>query len=181
MKSFISSISYVLYRGFAFYLPETYSKISLFSKPIRAFLARGFAKHIGKNVTIERKVIFGKEFSMGDNSGIAHDTRIQGKVTFGDNVMFGPNSLVYTRNHRHDRTDIPVRFQGYDEEKPVVLGNDIWTGANIIILPGRKIGNGVIIGAGSVITKDIPDYAIVGGNPARIIKFRNEKKEDNGD
>lgn len=54
----------------------------------------------------------------------------------------------------------------------VIIGNDVWIGMRVIIMPGIKVGNGVVIGAGAVVTKDVPDYAIVGGVPARIIKFR---------
>lgn len=64
--------------------------------------------------------------------------------------------------------------QGFSEEKPVFIGNDVWIGGHVIILPGVNVGNGSIIGAGSVVTRDVPDYAIVGGNPAQIIKFRNK-------
>ena len=54
----------------------------------------------------------------------------------------------------------------------VIIGNDVWIGMRVIIMPGIKVGNGVVIGAGAVVTKDVPDYAVVGGVPARIIKFR---------
>lgn len=60
-----------------------------------------------------------------------------------------------------------------------VIGNDVWIGARMIILPGVTIGTGAIIGAAAVVTKDVPDYAIVGGNPAKIIKFRNNQNLDN--
>ena len=65
--------------------------------------------------------------------------------------------------------------QGASDFHPVNIGNDVWIGARVTILPGVKIGNGAIIGAGSVVTKDVPDFAIVGGNPARVIKYRNSK------
>lgn len=57
--------------------------------------------------------------------------------------------------------------------EPVVIGDDVWIGTRVIILPGVKIGNGVIIAAGAVVTKDIPDYAVAGGVPAKVIKYRN--------
>lgn len=60
----------------------------------------------------------------------------------------------------------------------VVIGNDVWIGMRVIIMPGVKIGNGVVIGAGAVVTKDVPDFAIVGGVPAKIIRYRNSNEKD---
>ncbi len=65
-----------------------------------------------------------------------------------------------------------MREQGYSEEKQIVVGDDVWLGYGAIILPGVTIGDGAIIGAGTVVTKDVPPYAIVGGNPAKVIRFR---------
>jgi maltose O-acetyltransferase len=62
--------------------------------------------------------------------------------------------------------------QGFSQERPVVIGDDVWIGGQVIILPGVKVGSHSIIGAGSVVTKDVPQYAVVGGNPAKVIKFR---------
>ena len=62
--------------------------------------------------------------------------------------------------------------QGSTEERPVVIGNDVWIGGRVIILPGVKIGDGAIVGAGSVVTRDVSEYDIVAGNPARVIKNR---------
>ena len=72
-------------------------------------------------------------------------------------------------------------IQGFEEYRPVVISDDVWIGARVTILPGAKIGKGVIIGAGAVITGEIPDYAVVGGVPARIIKYRYQEKGRCGD
>lgn len=77
-----------------------------------------------------------------------------------------------TSSHNTARTDIPMNQQGHLEKKEVVIGDDVWIGRRVIILPGIKIGNGVIIGAGAVVTKDVPDYAVVAGVPAKVIKYR---------
>ncbi|MBK7031147.1 MAG: hypothetical protein IPH45_18960 [Bacteroidales bacterium] len=69
--------------------------------------------------------------------------------------------------------DIPVALQGVSAES-TLIGNDVWLSANVIITPGVKIGNHVIVGAGAVVTKDIPDYAIAGGVPAKVLKYRNQ-------
>ncbi len=92
--------------------------------------------------------------------------------------MMGQECAILTTNHRFDRLDIPMNEQGCSEIKPVVIGNDVWIGMHCIILPGVHIGNGAIIGAGSVVTKNVPDFAIVGGNPAKLISFRKQVNEN---
>ena len=95
--------------------------------------------------------------------------------------MMGEACFIYARNHKTDRLDVPMCIQGFEEYRPVVISDDVWIGARVTILPGAKIGKGVIIGAGAVITGEIPDYAVVGGVPARIIKYRNQQKGRWGD
>lgn len=87
--------------------------------------------------------------------------------------MMGPEVVILTNSHKFNSVDVPMNKQGSFIE-PVVIGNDVWIGTRAIILPGVRIGNGVIIGAGAIVTKDVPDYAVVGGVPAKIIRFRNE-------
>jgi len=83
--------------------------------------------------------------------------------------------MIYTSNHRFDRTDIPMIDQGNTEPKAVVIEDDVWIAARAIILPGVRIGKGAVIAAGAVVTKDVPPYTVVGGIPARKIKSRVEE------
>ena len=91
--------------------------------------------------------------------------------------MMGPDVKIYSTSHGHGSPDILMRLQP-SQTFPTIIGNDVWIGASSIILPGRKVGNHAIIAAGAVVTKDVPDYAVVGGNPAKIIKFRNAPDKD---
>lgn len=86
--------------------------------------------------------------------------------------MMGPNVIIYTQNHRTDRTDIPMREQGMCEIKPVTIEDDVWLGARVCILPGVTIGKGSIIGACAVVSKSIPPYSLAVGNPAKVVKTR---------
>ena len=85
--------------------------------------------------------------------------------------MMGPDVTILTNTHNITRTDIPMGQQG-SRVAGVTIGNDVWIGMRSIIMPGVKIGNGVVIGAGAVVTKDVPNYAIVGGVPAKVIRYR---------
>lgn len=76
-----------------------------------------------------------------------------------------------TQNHETADTSIPMRLQTAPK-LPVTIGDDVWIGANVIILPGIQVGKGAILAAGAVVTKDVPDYTVVGGNPARVLKMR---------
>ena len=168
-------ISYVLYQAIAIWLPPSKTKIvGKWARSIRTHLARGFVVHAGDRINLQRGAVFGAKLSIGDRSGIGSKCVLQGPVQIGCDVMMGPEVLVYTRNHNFDRTDITMREQGYQEEKPVIIEDDVWIGARVVILPGIRVGKGAIIGAAAVVTKDVPPYAVVGGNPAKIIKFRNE-------
>lgn len=143
-----------------------------FCKKIRGFWAKRIIKSFGKNINIEKGAVFGPDLEIGDNSGVGINCELYGPVIIGENVMMGPEVVVYTGGHRHSRTDIPMIEQGMTEIQAVVIGNDVWIGRRAMIMPGVKIGNGCVIGAGAVITKDIPPYSVAGGVPAKVIKSR---------
>ncbi|MGN1000558.1 MAG: DapH/DapD/GlmU-related protein [Bacilli bacterium] len=138
-------------------------------KKIRGFWFKMINTYTGK-INIDRNVTFGTKIIIGNNSGIGRDSYVQDNVKIGENVMIGPEVLIYTINHKHQNSEIPMVKQGI-ERKAVVIGDNVWIGARVIILPGVFIGNNVIIGAGSVVSKNIPDNSLVIGNPC-IIKKR---------
>jgi maltose O-acetyltransferase len=164
----------VLYYGFAQYLPVSYAPLGGIARKIRYLLCRNLFHYCGKNVNVEYRSSFnsGRNISIGDNSGLGYGVRIGGKVTIGKDVMMGHDCIIWTLNHKFDRTDIPMTEQGFYPEEPVVIGDDVWLGARVIILAGVKVGNHAIIAAGAVVSKDVPEWAIVGGVPAKIIKMR---------
>ena len=165
-------IAKALYNGIAKHMPLSDSRFSLGSKRFRRFCAKQILPHCGKNVNIERGAQFAWDLSVGDNSGVGVNSLISSHVTIGNDVMMGPDCMIFTANHGMERTDIPMWRQNSSEPRPVVIGDDVWIGARVIILPGVHIGDGAVIGAGSVVTKDVEPYSIVGGNPAKLIRMR---------
>ncbi|MFE4350597.1 acyltransferase [Peribacillus butanolivorans] len=171
-KTLKKYLCYGLYYFFARYLPPSYSRFSFGSKKIRGYLVKNFVSHAGQNINVEKGAIFSQKIVIGNNSGIGVNCTLDGPVTIGNDVMIGPNVEIYTRNHRHDRIDVPMNSQGDETYKEVIIGNDVWIGSRVIILPGVTIGNGAILGAASVISKNVEPYTIVVGNPARKVKSR---------
>lgn len=178
MRKFKNGILLFIYYGFTRYLPASNNRYFKVFRFLRRINCKPLFGKAGKNINIEYKADFGtgKLIEIGDNSGIGVNAHVRGPLKIGNEVMMGPDVVIITAIHNHTRTDKTIKEQGHLPNKPVSIGNDVWIGARVIILPGVSIGRGVIIGAGAVVTKDIPDFTIVGGNPARIIKNRNENK-----
>ncbi len=176
IKNFIArNFLYYAYHGLGRRLPCSYERwLGKCWKRIRYVLCKPLFASCGTNVNIETGAYFGRgeNIRIGNNSDIGIDCQIWGTVCIGDDSFMGPEVVIRTNNHKFDRTDIPMRIQGFTEEQPVTIGDDVWIGQRAIILPGVRIGDHAIVGAGAVVTKDVPAGAIVGGNPARIIRMR---------
>lgn len=99
-----------------------------------------------------------------------------GMITIGDNCLIGPNCQLYTPQHPFDHV---LRRKSVETAYPITIGEDTWLGGGVVVCPGVTIGKRCVIGAGSVVTKDIPDDCVAAGNPARVIrKMNNEKMND---
>lgn len=174
MRQFRKYISGIVYNLLFKRLPA--STMPIFGKPskcLRTCAVRNYIMACGKNINIERGATMTSKLLIGDNSGIGVNCICRGPIQIGDNVMMGPECVIITRNHAFSRVDIPMCEQGFQDEKPVIIGNDVWIGRRVMILPGVHIGDGAVIGAGSIVTKDVPSMAIVAGNPAKIKKYRS--------
>ena len=174
----MSKIFYlIIYRLLLIHFPNSESGklVGNLIRKFRSAIACKCFDYSGENINIEKGADFGtgKNIRIGSNSGIGINCKVRGPLTIGEDVMMGPDVIILTHSHYHDDVYIPMNQQkGYFSE--VKIGNDVWIGTRAIIMPGVTIGNGVIIGANAVVTKDIPDYAVVGGVPAKIIKYRNK-------
>lgn len=137
----------------------------------RTDLIKNILGSSGENVHIEEpfRCDYGSNIEVGENFFANYNLTVLdvGKVTIGDNVQIAPNVSIYTAGH-------PVhpdsRNSGYEYGIDISIGDNVWIGGSTCILPGVHIGNNVVIGAGSVVTKDIPDNVIAVGNPCRVIR-----------
>lgn len=125
----------------------------------------------GENLQVESNFYcdYGYNTHVGENFYVNHNCVILdvAKVEFGDNVFIGPNCGFYTAGHP---LDAETRNQGLEFGKPIKVGNNVWIGGNVVVLPGVTIGDNVTIGAGSVVTKNIPSNTVAHGNPCRVVK-----------
>ena len=136
-------------------------------------VAKGAFAYVGDNVNWGKRLTLTSDLRIGDHSGVGDRAYIASNVKIGEYVMMGRDVKIFTRNHKTDRTDIPMEQQKFEEVSPLEIGDDVWICDNVIITPGCcRIGNGSILAAGAVVTKDVPDYCVVGGNPAKVIRYR---------
>lgn len=162
-----------LYYGFAINLPES-KRCKGISRKVRLFLCKRIFKKCGDNVNIEKGAQFGngRLVEIGDYSGIGINARIPNNIVIGKYVMMGPNCCILDSNHQFIDLESPMMFQGYTEKKLTIIEDDVWIGCNVTMTAGRHISKGSIIAAGTVLTKDYPEYSIVGGNPSKLICSR---------
>lgn len=166
----------LMYWGFARHLPWSPRPGGRPARKLRAALARHMLDECGEDVNVERGAWFGsgRGIALGDRSDLGLDSLIVGPVRIGRDVMMGPRCVILASRHATVSTLVPMNRQGFLPDLPVTIEDDVWIGANSTILPGRTIGTGSIVGAGSVVTKDVAPWTVVGGNPARIIASRRQ-------
>lgn len=147
---------------------------------LRSILYRSLFKSAGRGLYIYPgvRLSFCRSMRVGTrvaiNSGTYIDAR--GGVSLGDGVMIGPNSVIVSVEHGTADTERPMWQQPLNLA-PVTVGDDVWIGANVTILPGTTIGRGVVIGAGSVVAQDIPEFTVATGQPARVMRRRDAGSE----
>ena len=135
-------------------------------------------KHVGGGSIIKTGVFFGAQrISFGENVYLGPDSYWygHGKITIGNNVIIGPRSTIWSVNHNYD-SEVSLPYDEIDFHKEVIIHDHVWIGVNVNVSPGVTIGEGAIVAMGSVITKDVEPLAIVGGNPAKVLKYRNKEK-----
>ncbi|MFA5108967.1 MAG: acyltransferase [Patescibacteria group bacterium] len=142
----------------------------------RGFFYSFFLKRTGKSFAVSSSCFISglRGISVGDNITIQFGTVINGNggLVIESDVLLAHGVKIYTENHIYENRNLDIVSQG-SESKPVFIGKGSWICANVIILPGVSIGKHSVVAAGSVVTKDVPDYSVVAGVPAKIIKMIN--------
>lgn len=162
----------------------------------RPFFARCISPRFGSHLAISgmRNIDLGKaarigrgcilsagcgKLRIGDFSALSPNVDIgadSGEVLLGCHVAIGPGTVIRAANHRFSQCDVPIMQQGHVPER-VIIDDDVWIGANCVITPGVHIGRGAVVGAGAVVTRDVPPFSIVGGVPARLIGWRDPSRQ----
>jgi len=168
-------VSRFLYELIAVHLPDSGRPGGSLFRWTRRTLASGMLDYVSPDANIEQGAQFrGRGTRIGRRSGVGIRAWISKTCIIGDDVMIGPDVMIFSQNHEFQDVTKPMMDQGFTHDQPVVIQDDVWVGARAILLPGVTIGCGSIIGAGSVVTKDVPPYSIIGGNPAKFLRSRQK-------
>lgn len=140
---------------------------------------RSNLKKCGSNVFIDETTMLSnpENIVIENNVHIQPNCKIYGEgggVIIKEGTILSHEIQIFSRNHNYNSKDL--KYIPYDErfiEKKVIIGNNVWIGARSMIMAGVEIGDGVVVAAGSIVTKSVPNYAVIGGNPAKIIKYRD--------
>jgi acetyltransferase-like isoleucine patch superfamily enzyme len=166
-----------LYTRLLLWLPLT---LGIFAR--RAFLP-SILGGFGQNVTIlpGLRIASPKRLFIGSNCYFNEGVFITaaGTVRIGDWVGIGPDAKIWSVNHKFSDPDVPFQLQGWDH-KEVVIEDDVWIGANAFIMPGVHVGKGAIISANTVLLKSVPPYAVMAGNPGRVVGWRKKTETTAG-
>lgn len=177
IRSGLRMAALALYYGGAQYFPTQPVPGWRLGYSIRRWLLGHIVEQCGTGVIVKGRAYFGtgRHLHVGDRSQLGQNLRAESDLVLGTDVVMGPDVVLMSSAHAFEATNIPVNQQGALTRRPIIIGNDVWIGTRVIVLPGVTIGNQAVIGAGSVVTKSVPAGAIVAGNPARIIRYRGDR------
>jgi maltose O-acetyltransferase len=149
--------------------------INHLSKRVIPFRAHD-AKRVGEGCFYLDQIVWlnGDRMELGDRVTFNFGCYVNGfgGLVFGDGANIGPYCMLHTANHNFDDLEQSVVEQGWEDVGPMEIGRNTWIGMGSIVLPGVRIGEGCVVGAGSVVTRDLEDFTIAVGNPAKVIRSR---------
>jgi len=136
----------------------------------------GHAVSVGPGSRLREGVILQARDALrvGSRTDLGSYTTIFGNVSIGCDCMLAPHVMLAGGNHVFEDRSVPMKYQGSHggDTRGITIGDDVWIGANAVVVDGVEIGCGAIVAAGAVVTQDVPPYAIVGGNPASVLRYR---------
>lgn len=148
-------------------------------KELRTLFIKRRLKNCGKDVIFcsNVRIHVPKNIEIGNNVRIGESSRISGAggIKIGNNVSLGPEVLIWSNNHNYHSPEL-LPYDHISSIKPVTIEDNVWIGAKVCIAPGVTIREGAVIAMGSVVVKDVPPCAVVGGNPAKVLKYRDIEK-----
>lgn len=161
------------YHFIAKHLPTSSAPWACGSRRIRVGLVRHFTRDVHVTANIERGAdIGGRDLTVGARSGIGINCMVQVPLHIGADVMMGPECRIYTVAHESSDISRPMLDQGATAPEGVVIHDDVWLGARVMVMPGVTIGHGSIVAAGAVVTKDVAPFTVVAGVPATVVRKR---------
>jgi acetyltransferase-like isoleucine patch superfamily enzyme len=141
---------------------------------INAFRTRGASIGLKSTFQTGVRLYNSKCITIGNNTFLGRDVKVYAygsHVTIGENTLIASDVKIITRNHKFDSLEVNINEQGYSSS-PIIIGSNVWIGFNVVVLEGVRIGDGCVIGANSLVTKDIPSNTIAVGSPCRVIGER---------
>lgn len=177
INKILKSVALIIYYSLGTKFPTGLAPTSRFGYRLKQILLGLIAAECGRDILVKHGCYFGtgNGLKVGDRSQLGQNAKIDPAVTIGKDVLMGPDVIILTTRHAFEDPNTPINQQGVLPIAPVTISDDVWIGARVIILPGIEIGRGAIIGAGSVVTKNVSPGAIVGGNPAKTIRKRGDR------
>ena len=173
MKLPVHGIEKRMFKTLRFLCDRIHRAVARVSRWYYTLQAYSVCARAGSRLKVNFPSFFTGRCSFGDNCNFNGMTVLGGgNVTFGDNFHSGENCRIITQNHNFDHGEA-IPYDATKIKKTIVIGDNVWLGDSVIIVGNVTIGEGAIVGAGAVVTKDVPAGAIVGGNPARLIRYRD--------
>jgi maltose O-acetyltransferase len=153
-----------------------------FGYALRRHLVSRIVTDCGSDILVKKNCYFGaaRDLRIGDRAQLGENARIGPSVSIGNDVLMGPDVVIMTTSHAFENPAVRINEQGGIGVLPVVIGNDVWIGTRVIITPGVSVGDGAVIGANSVVTRDVPPFAVYAGSPARYIRDRGDRSFEAG-
>jgi len=175
-QKIVKTLCLALYYGVAIHFPTQPVPTYQVGYWLRRYLLKGIAQQCGQDIIVKHNCYIGSGHGLvvGDRTQLGQNARIDQAVRLGNDVVMGPDVVIMTNAHRFDAVDVPINQQGNFPLAPVTIGNDVWLGTRVVVLPGVTIGDGAVIGAGSIVTKDIPPLSVAVGNPAKVLRQRGQ-------